>query len=142
MKVILSVFECNPYQGSEAGLGWSWAYSATKTKQIDELWVVTTPKNKKIDNKRDIQHFLKNEANIEWNKVHFIYVEIPLFKAKINNRIRYILWQWKILETIHSLCANNSIDYIHHATWASMTLPIFLYKEKHSRIVFGPVGGG
>lgn len=140
MNILLTAFECNPLQGSEAGLGWSWVYSAIKTDEIEKIWVITTPKNKSTNNKEDIATFLKTREG-EWNKVEFIYVDIPFYKARINNRIRYIFWQKKIIKAIHAICENNRVDYIHHVTWASMTLPIYLYREKSAKIIYAPVGG-
>lgn len=141
MNILLTAFECNPLLGSEAGLGWSWVYSAIKTAEIEKIWVVTTPKNKSVNNKEDIDEFLKTKEDA-WNKVEFIYIDIPFYKAKINNRIRYIFWQKKIIKTIRDICEKNRVDYIHHVTWASMTLPTYLYRVKNTKIIYGPVGGG
>lgn len=52
------------------------------------------------------------------------------------------MWQRKIVKTINELCEKNTIDIVHHVTWATYILPLALHKCKHSKVIIGPVGGG
>lgn len=134
MKILVSAYGCEPYKGSESGVGWNWV----KRMAINhELWVVTRANNKEqID-----------QCNEDWiASVHWIYYDLPdrirrLKKGDKGLYLYYFLWQCGIMKTARILQRENQFDCAWHLSFGSMWMPTFLYKIGVP-FIWGPIGGG
>ena len=134
MKILVSAYGCEPYKGSESGVGWNWV----KRMAIKhELWVITRANNQS-------QISLCKE---EWvHSVHWIYYDLPPFIRKLKRGDKglyfyYFLWQLSILKKAKRLQAEISFDCVWHLSFGSMWMPTFLYKLPIP-FIWGPIGGG
>ena len=138
MKIIISAYDCSPDHGSEAGLGWNWVMAASNYAGFDKIHVITTDRYEK-----NIKDFTSaHSADI--NKIVFHFLPLPLSGLrKLNQRIKYIIWQWKVGNLSKELCKKEDINFLHHVTWATCVLPTFLYRGGGGiPFIYGPVGGG
>ena len=135
LRVLISAFACEPEEGSEPEVGWRWA---TLMARDNDVVVLTQEKNRK-----HIEPFLKRNPEAGAN-ITFVYHEyLPCFR-RLKRRFSflmlpyYALWQWSIRAVVDELVDEYDIDLIHHATFASFRMPVFL---RGRPIVWGPVGG-
>jgi hypothetical protein len=42
LRILVSAYACEPYKGSEQGVGWNWVLELSKTKDV---WVITRSNN-------------------------------------------------------------------------------------------------
>lgn len=127
--VLISAFACQPFTGSEPGVGWDTVMNASK---FSDVILITHPVHKKyIDPELP--------ANVE---VH--YYDGPFPKALRGNKpgfeAHYFLWQL----TLHKYIAQHvrrPFDVVHHVTYGRFWTPSSLYKTG-APFIFGVVGGG
>jgi glycosyltransferase involved in cell wall biosynthesis len=133
MNIIFSCYACNPYMGSEDGVGWNYILAAAKKHFVH---VITRGSNRDY-----ISRYIK-EYNICTKNMRFYYIQRPLDKFMLMpGRIKYLIWQDRALLTARRIAAGSRIDYVHHITWATCVLPIKMYKLDIP-LILGPVGGG
>lgn len=136
MKIIISAYDCSPDHGSEAGLGWNWVMAASKYADFDKVHVITTDRYEK-----NIKRYVAEHSD-EMKKIQFHFLPLPLSGIrKLNQRFKYIIWQWRVGKLAKDLCERENISFLHHVTWATCVLPTFLYRGG-APMVYGPIGGG
>lgn len=136
MKIVISAYDCSPDHGSEAGLGWNWVMAASKYVDFDKVHVITTDRYEK-----NIKGYMA-EHSYEMKRLQFHFLPLPLSGLqKLNQRFKYIIWQWKVGNLVKELCKKEDISFLHHVTWATCVLPTFLYRGGVP-FVYGPIGGG
>ncbi|GAB3811524.1 hypothetical protein GCM10028895_01740 [Pontibacter rugosus] len=127
--VLISAFACQPFTGSEPGVGWDTVVNASK---FSDVILITHPVHKE---------FIDPElpANVE---VH--YYDGPFPKALRGNKpgfeAHYFLWQLTLHNYIKAH-VHRPYDVVHHVTYGRFWTPSSLYKTK-APFVFGVVGGG
>ena len=140
MKVLLSVFECNPYRGSDSYVGWSYLENMAK---LNEVYALT-----RSDNKEDIEKYLAEQPALR-DRIHFTYVgRAQLFSKyfyKLNRYLgflgSYFVWQKASYKAAKKICAQNDISVCHHVTIADFRCAGYLWKCGKP-FVLGPIGGG
>lgn len=65
MKVLVSVFECNPLKGSDSFVGWCYVKNMAKYNTVFALT--------RTENKIDIENYCQSK-NINLQNINFIYV--------------------------------------------------------------------
>lgn len=136
MKIVISAYDCSPDHGSEAGLGWNWVMAASKYADFDKVHVITTDRYEK-----NIRGYMEENSD-EMKRILFHFLPLPLSGLKkLNQRFKYIIWQWKVGNLTKELCKEEDISFLHHVTWATCVLPTFLYRGGVP-FVYGPIGGG
>lgn len=136
-KILLSAYACEPYRGSEPGVGWNWALELAK--QNNKVWVFTRTNNKSVIDK----YFSENEKN---DNLNFIYYDLPkwillLKRYGLSVNLYYLLWQIGLVKKAKKQHKLVKFDLVHHITFGVFRHPSFLYKLKIP-LIFGPVGGG
>ncbi|MGC6464491.1 MAG: glycosyltransferase family 4 protein [Akkermansiaceae bacterium] len=131
----MSAFACEPEEGSEPEVGWRWARMMSRD---NDVIVVTQEKNRK-----HIEPFLEKHPDI-CQGVTFVYHEFwPTFR-RLKRRFSwlmlpyYTMWQWSLRKKVSQLLEVHSVDLIHHVTFASFRMPVFLTGRP---VIWGPVGG-
>lgn len=135
-NILLSAIACSPLLGSEDGVGWHWAI------ELDRLGhkVVVLTRTRFRD---DIEQWLIDNPG---SQLKFRYLDV--FPGINYNgcpglmSYAYIhLWQALAVPVAKRIVAEESINLIHHVTFAGIRLPSFL-GGLGVPFIFGPVGGG
>lgn len=136
MKVLLSVYACEPGKGSEPGVGWRWACGLSDKVTL----TVLTRK----DNRRVIEEAvakLPEESPVRL--VKFLYYDLPspFLRAKRRGILPtlgyYIIWQWSVARKFRAVA--DEMDVVHHLTFCTLLCPGF-WRLKKARYLLGPVG--
>ena len=133
--ILVSAYGCEPYKGSEPGVGWNWVTQMAKTNRL----IVITRSN----NREPIEKFPNQECLAN---VRFYYYDCPLWIRRMKNRAKglylyYFFWQLGIIPLVKRLLKENNVDYMMHLSFGSMWMPTFL-PIFGKPFIWGPVGGG
>jgi glycosyltransferase involved in cell wall biosynthesis len=136
MKVLLSVYACEPGKGSEPGVGWKWVVGLS---QRVELTVVT-----RLNNRESIEKEINTLGKEDpLHKVKFVYHDLSPFFRKLK-KLRvigtlpyYFLWQYSLASEYTDLADEQ--DIVHHLTFCTLLCPGF-WRLKKASFVVGPVG--
>lgn len=145
LKVFVSAYACNPYKGSEEGVGWGWVRAIS---QYHDLYIITAAYHRDA-----IEAVLSKEGELK-TRMHFYYVphkpwhysptkgwkfiENSIFKLIMN--YAYRLWQhaaYKLAQEIHG---EYHFDLVHQITYVGFRFPSHLWKLDIP-FVWGPIGG-
>jgi len=144
LKVMVSAYACNPYRGSEEGVGWGWV---TMLAGHHELWVLTASFHRE-----DIEQAVAADPE-RYRKMHFHYIphswryipkglwikiENSLFKPLMH--IAYCLWLRDAGRLGTALHNRFGFDLIHQITYVGFRFPGHLWKLD-APFVWGPIGG-
>lgn len=144
-RLLLSAFACNPYRGSEPGVGWNRAISAVESC---DTWVLCVEES----HGPAIRRYLAEHGPIA--DLHFIPIERN-FVASIASRIpglyylSYRIWQWQAYQVAIKLHQQVHFDLIHQATFCGYREPGYLWRlsshasgsGRRPAFVWGPLGG-
>ncbi len=136
MKILLSAYACEPYKGSEPGVGWHWAVELARIEY--QVWVITRANNQPL-----IERALKLSP---MPNLHFVYYDLPAWarwwkKAGGGVYLYYLLWQWGAYRLAKSLTKQVKFDLVHHITFGVFRQPSFM-PFLGIPFIFGPLGGG
>lgn len=133
MKILISCYACEPFKGSEPGVGWNLSVALAKKNRI----VVLTRKN----NKSVIEKYL-NLHPID--NIDFIYHDLPVWlmwvKKLLGTQIYYLLWNLTAIRVVKRYTKRHGIDIFHHLTfnqYRTISAGYFMNKP----FVIGPIGG-
>jgi glycosyltransferase involved in cell wall biosynthesis len=145
MKVLINAYACNPYRGSEEGVGWNWVKMISS---FADAWVLVAGYHRE-----DIDGYLKQHPD-ELHNVHFIYVphkfwhyhpsprwkriEASVFKPAMN--IAYALWLHDAYVLAKQFHEKQVFDLAHQITYVGFRFPGRLWKLDIP-FIWGPVGG-
>jgi glycosyltransferase involved in cell wall biosynthesis len=133
MKILVSAYSCEPYRGSEPGVGWNFSMALASRHNV---FVIT-----RSNQKKQIEDFiLKNDKP----NIKFIYYDLPWGFVKLERilgaQFYYILWQLFAYFTVKVIIKKEKIDLIHHLTFNQYRTPSWGFFF-NIPFVFGPVGG-
>lgn len=145
MKVLACAYACNPFHGSEEGVGWGWVNIIS---QRHEVWVLTAAYQR-----RCIEEAAQLSPN-NFGNLHFVYVpEKPwhyrptLAWTKIENSFAkpvmnwaYRLWLRDAFDLALKLHSSLDFDLTHQITYVGFRFPGHLSKLGVP-FVWGPIGG-
>lgn len=145
LKVLVSAFACNPYSGSEEGVGWGWVKALAKHH---DLWIITTDFHRTAI-ERAIQDTPKSSSHLKFHFVtpkpwHFSptkswqFIEKSMFKPIMN--CAYRLWQRDAFQVAKELHREFKFDIVHQLTYVGFRFPGLLWKLDLP-FVWGPIGG-
>jgi len=145
LKILVSAYACNPYKGSEEGVGWGWINAIAG---YHDLWVITAKFHRK-----DIEKAMRSNGSSNQNiKFHYVPVK-PWHYAPtkgwrlIENSIMkpimnwvYTLWQKDAYSIGIGLHDQIRFDLVHQLTYVGFRFPGHLWKLDIP-FVWGPIGG-
>ena len=134
-KIMISAYACEPYKGSEPGVGWNWVLQMSK---YYELWVLT-----RKSNEENINKFIN--LNKDFESIHFIYFDLPKWvrfwkKGMRGVRTYYTLWQICSNHVVKDVMKKNDIKVFHHLTYGNSLWTVSKYGQKQF-FIYGPTGG-
>jgi glycosyltransferase involved in cell wall biosynthesis len=136
MKILISAYAANPYQGSENWFGWS---AARCLARDHEVHVITSSRD------HDSLERAAAEGLIPSN-LHFHYAgefkewHQNLMLARLQSWKEYVSFSSSILPVAQALHRAEKFDLVHHVTLASWRMASPLW-QLGIPLVFGPVGG-
>jgi len=134
MEVLISAYSCDPYSGSEKGVGWNYPYLLSKHINIT---LVTRRKNKP-----SIEKFLTSDKTC---KLKIIYFDLPKHLSfwKIGSfgmYLYYIIWHVGVFFLLKKDKKYLHYDLYHYLTFGTFWLPTFI-PMLPIKFVWGPTGG-
>ena len=134
MKVLVSVYACEPDKGSEPGVGWNWVRQIAR---FHEVWAIT-----RANNREPIERVW---AKKPISNIHWIYFDLPHYlkwwkKGQRGIHLYYYLWQigaYFIGKRLHN---KVNFDLVHHLTFGKYWMPTFL-AFLPVPFLWGPIGG-
>jgi glycosyltransferase involved in cell wall biosynthesis len=136
LRVLISAFACEPYQGSEPEVGWQWA---SQMARFHEVTVLTQSKNR-----ANIERALE-ELRPHQPLPNFLYFDRAKWLQKLRRRpwglrIYCMLWHKSARQYIRQLHRAKPFDLMHHVTIAGYRAPTAVW-ARTACTVWGPVGG-
>jgi glycosyltransferase involved in cell wall biosynthesis len=145
LKVLVSAYACNPYKGSEEGVGWGWIKAIAA---YHDLHVLTAAYHQ-----ADVEQALAENADLaRCVRFHFVphrfwhYRPTPLWRRiegsclkPIMNRA-YRFWQKDAYRLGRQLHEKVGFDLVHQLTYVGFRFPGHLWKL-NVPFVWGPIGG-
>jgi glycosyltransferase involved in cell wall biosynthesis len=134
-RILVSAYGCEPYKGSEQGVGWHWVMELAKTA---EVWVITRSNNRHAIESASLGSVV--------DSIRFVYYDLSerwrRFKRKEKGLyLYYAFWQWGAYKLARELNREWQFDFCQHLTFGSVWLPTFMYRLPIP-FIWGPVGGG
>lgn len=145
LRLLVSAYACNPYKGSEEGVGWGWV---TTLARHHDLWVLTA-----AFHRADIERAVAADPE-RYRKVHFNYVphkpwhyapeglwlkiEDSLFKPLMH--LAYNAWLQDAGRMGAALHRRFGFDLTHQITYVGFRFPGHMWKLDVP-FVWGPIGG-
>ena len=145
MKILASAYACNPFYGSEEGVGWGWINAIARNH---EVWVITAGFHR-----ADLEEALRSQSE-RLRNLHFVYVEEKPWHyrrtaawIKIESSIlkpimnwAYRLWLRDAFRLGTKLHNQIGFDLVHQITYVGFRFPGHLWKLDIP-FVWGPIGG-
>lgn len=144
-RLLVSAYACNPFKGSEEGVGWNWVKAIAA---YHDLWVITA-----AFHREDIEKEVRKQPD-EYAGIQFLYVnhkrwhywptrfwkfiERSWFKPLMNRVYRE--WQKDAFRLGAQLHKKIQFDLIHQLTYVGFRFPGHLWKLDIP-FVWGPIGG-
>jgi glycosyltransferase involved in cell wall biosynthesis len=136
MKILVSAFACNPYGGSEPGVGWT---AVNRISRRHEVFVLTDIHNKEGWDKGFSVGIIP--ANI---RVRFIRDKAPsisnAFVAHISSWLSYAEYNRLVLSAALEWHKQEQFDICHQVTIAAWRMPSPLW-QLPIPFIWGPIGG-
>lgn len=138
MNVLVNAYACNPYWGSEQGIGWHWSIELAKYCKViviteGEFWENIEKALAELPQKDNLTFIYNNVSDrvrkMCWNQGDWRFY------------FYYRKWQMKTLEIAREICEKERIDIIHQLNMQGFREPGLLWKIKGPKYVWGPVGG-
>jgi len=137
-RVLLLAHACNPYKGSDAGVGWARALEAAKRF---DAWVICGHWDRP-----DIHRFLTENGDIPG--LHFCFVDKMPWENLLGagspfydiNYLLYNLWHRRAYKLAAGLHQELKFDLVHQVTRVGFREPGYLW-QLDSPFIWGPVGG-
>ena len=146
MRILLGAWACNPREGSESAVGWSWLRAIRREHEVHVLTALY---------QRDWIEAEVSRQPEEFSRVHFHYAEPPLWQYR---KSRFWLWQANILflvplfhryyhrwmlaayKAAQELNERFHFDLAHQLTFVGFRFPGHLWRLGIP-FVWGPIGG-
>ena len=145
LKILISAYACNPFCGSEEGVGWGWV---TAIARSHDVCVLTADYHRE-----DIEKALAEDPVLR-GRAEFVYVpskrwhyrptpgwkfiENSILKPIMN--LSYALWQRDAYKVGRALHERERFDLVHLVTYVGFRFPGRLWKLDVP-FVWGPIGG-
>ncbi len=134
-RVLMLAFACEPDEGSEPEVGWKWAHLMSSSCDVT---VLTQEKNRKrIDDWFTAQPGIRSRPRFEYYELGPIWRRLKKRHGWMMHPY-YWMWQFKLRGKVSELMRETSFDLVHHVTFASFRMPVFV---RGLPFVWGPVGG-
>jgi glycosyltransferase involved in cell wall biosynthesis len=136
MKILVAAYACNPYRGSEGGVGWA---AVDLISKKHDVFVITGSKNRALIEKARAEGIVSEKIQFLYVSEGHDYHRIKIV-ARLQSWSRYIFFNKRILKESLSWHEQVSFDLCHHVTIATWRVPSPLWQMPIPSI-WGPIGG-
>lgn len=136
-KVLICVYACSPYRGSEPGMGWNYLKLIAEDR---EVWAIVEQEKWE----KDIVRYL-NDHPYEMKNVHFVFIR----KARCRWLRKiwppsyywfYRIWHWRAYKEAVKLHERVRFDCAHQLNMVGFREPGYMWKLPVP-FIWGPIGG-
>ncbi len=133
-KIFISAYACEPYKGSEGGIGWNIVNELAKYYDVH---VLTRTNNREV-----IERYYAE--NLSVSRPFFHYYDIPRWlsfwkKKRRGYRFYYYLWQYGAYFQYKKFVNTFGFDIVQHLTFANFATPS-LFMACNAVTIWGPIG--
>lgn len=136
MKILVSASACNPYQGSEPGVGWT---AVCRIARDHDVFVLTDANNRRDWEKARNEGLVPKNVQARFIRKSSKYVE-NRFLARLQSWQWYAAYTRLVLKAAQEWHKEEQFDLCHQVTIAAWRLPSPLWKLPIA-FVWGPIGG-
>lgn len=136
MKILISAAACNPYRGSEAGVGWT---AVCRIACDHEVYVLVDSNNKEGWEKGRQEGLIPENVQVRFLRKKTRYVENRLI-ARIQSWLWYAAFNRLVLSAAQQWHKEEQFDLCHQVTIAAWRMPSLLWKLPIP-FIWGPIGG-
>ena len=134
MNILLGVYACEPYKGSEPEVGWQMVNEMAKILPEDNIYAITRANNKEII---ETTGYPKN--------IQFFYYDVPKwlsFWKKKSRGARIYAYIWMIGAALYVKRKKLHFDIVQHITFVNDWVPssYHMLKTKYNKFIWGPIG--
>lgn len=135
-RFLLVAYSCQPFRGSEPGIGW---HRALQAARVADTWVIC----RQEDSQEKIEEYFHEYPPVEGLK--FVYLPHSPTESRIRQRsllgyIAYNRWQRRALALARELHAQHQFHLVHQVNFGTFREPGYTWKLDIP-FVWGPIGG-
>ncbi|MEX1116973.1 MAG: glycosyltransferase family 4 protein [Akkermansiaceae bacterium] len=136
MKILVSAYACNPYGGSEPGVGWT---AVCRMARDHDVWVLTDCHNRSGWDKAALEGIIPSNVQVRFLRDRSACSENRLV-AHLQSWLNYASFNRQILAAARAWHTEESFDLCHQVTIAGWRMPSPLW-QLPIPFVWGPIGG-
>ncbi len=136
MKILVSAYACNPYGGSEPGVGWT---AVCRIARTHEVWVIADIHNKPGWDRAADEGKIPANIHVRFLRDHSACSE-NRFVAHVQSWLNYASFNRQILAAASAWHREIGFDLCHQVTIAAWRMPSPLWRLPIP-FVWGPIGG-
>ena len=136
-KVLVCVYACSPYRGSEPGMGWHYLRLIAAER---EVWAIVEQEKWEADIKKWL-----SEHPSEMQNVHFVFIRKP--RCRWLRKIwppsyywLYRVWHWNAYRIAQRMHREIDFDCVHQLNMVGFREPGYMWKLPIP-FIWGPIGG-
>ena len=136
MKILVCGYACNPFAGSESGVGWT---AVTRIAKVHDVCVITDIQNKKGWDQGFAEGLVPGNVKVRFLRERSGWNENRLI-ARIQSWLNYRDFNKRVLAAAREWHSEENFDLCHQVTIASWRMPSPLW-QLPIPFVWGPIGG-
>lgn len=136
MRILISAYACNPYGGSEPGVGWS---AVCRIARSHDVWVLTDIHNKPGWDKGYEEGLIPSNLRVRYVRDRASSIRNS-FIAHIDSWLSYAAYNRLVLDAAAKWHEEVRFDLCHQVTIAAWRMPSPLWRLPIP-FVWGPLGG-
>ena len=136
MKILVSAYACDPYRGSESGVGWA---AVCRIARDHEVWVLTDDQNRAGWEQGARDGIIPERVKVQFLRKSRDHCK-NRFIARLQDWLRYADFNRKVLAAAHAWHAQVGFEMCHQVTIAAWRMPSPLWRLPIP-FVWGPIGG-
>ena len=136
MKILISAYACDPYQGSEPGVGWA---AVCRIARRHEVFVLTDDHNRAGWERAGKEGIIPAGVQVRLLQRHRGYSENRLV-ARMQSWLSYAAFTRRVMDAAADWHREEGFDLCHHVTIAAWRMPTPLW-QLPIPLVWGPIGG-
>ncbi|MEI6819380.1 MAG: glycosyltransferase [Verrucomicrobiota bacterium] len=136
MKIIISAYACDPYRGSEPGVGWT---AVCRIARQHDVWVLADDHNREGWERGAKEGIIPSNVRVRFLRKNKVFIE-NRFLAHLQSWLRYAEFNRMIFKAAQEWHEEIGFDLCHQVTIAAWRMPSPLW-QLPIPFVWGPIGG-
>ncbi|MEK7950839.1 glycosyltransferase family 4 protein [Luteolibacter soli] len=136
MKIVVAAYACNPYGGSEPGVGWA---AVCRIARNHEVFVITDIHNREGWERGRHENKIPPNVHVRFLREHSACSQ-NRFVAHVQSWLNYASFNRQILSAARSWHEKENFDLCHQVTIAGWRMPSPLW-QLPIPFIWGPIGG-